>query len=101
LLSDTAVTDIEEVIDSAKNTLNIPSSDSYRFNLRMADDIAQVWFAIIIVNNHNIDQLVTELFEYFDNRKINLTPKTLNKFIRICCQYTDLEDMAYELSQQN
>src|SRR5699024_4707579 len=35
LLSDTAVTDIEEVIDSAKNTLNIPSSDSYRFNLRM------------------------------------------------------------------
>lgn len=101
LLSDTPVTDIEEVIDSAKNTLNIPNSDSYRFNLRMADDIAQVWFAIIIVNNYNIDKLVTELFDYFDNRKINLTPKTLNKFIRICCQYPDLEDMAYELSQQN
>lgn len=101
LLANTTLGNIEALIDNAKKSSFVPRPDSYNFNSMKVDDIVQAWFTIIIANDHEKEQLLKELFEYINSRNIRLLPTTLNKFIKICCQHSELTDMAYELSQQN
>ena len=101
LLSTSTISGIEESISMVLNDSYLPKADEYRFNRSMAEDIVWAWFKIIITNSQNIKQLVQELFDYLSIRKITLLPRTLNEFTKICCQHSELEELAYDLSQQN
>lgn len=101
LVSTSTISNIEESLNIVLNDLNLPKVDEYRFNRSMVEDIAWAWFKIIIANKQNIKQLTQYLFEYINVREIRLLPRTLNEFTKICCQHFELEDFAYEFSQQN
>jgi len=101
LVSTSTISNIEESLNIVLNDLNLPKVDEYRFNRSMVEDIAWAWFKIIIANKQNIKQLIQYLFEYFNVREIRLLPRTLNEFTKICCQHSELEDFAYEFSQQS